>query len=169
MSVDSPLLRPVEHVTVASRHIPETGSRSDLLVIELADAATADTVGDLLVALPAGWGIGYFDEGFPSPSDPGAYFTVWRDADGLLIAWGNHGWSTTAKLIATVDAVSHLWACRAMAPSSVHPPLQLVGPDYAWHRERTGKEGIWPFRKDAALGPEPTPGEHFERRLAELR
>lgn len=164
MDTDGPLFD-VEHVSLGSEgdHPEGFGERALLL----APAATEDTIAQLLAALPPGRGLGYFDIRFPSPSDPGAFFYVWRTERDLRIAWGNHGWSTYAKRVDPADAAAHLWACMRQLPSPGTPRLSLTPPEFSWkHPPATLRSRL----RRASDGPEPeaTPGEDFEARLREI-
>ena len=133
--------------------------------IRLGPGANRATIESILQQLPDGLGIGYFDAGFPSPSDPGCFFAIWREQGELLIAWGSHGWSTYAHRVELDDAVTHAWACMQGPTDRDEPRLRLMGPAFEWVGPDRGC--IWPFARRPRT-PLPKPSETFEKRLAEL-
>jgi hypothetical protein len=46
----------------------------------------------LLQWLPELWELNFYDQFFPSPTDPGAYVSVQRSGDAFWYMMGNHAW-----------------------------------------------------------------------------
>ncbi len=55
--------------------------------------ATRDNFVSLLQWLPPNYKLQFYDQYYPSMSDPGAYVTVFRKDNLFIYKLGNHGWS----------------------------------------------------------------------------
>lgn len=53
---------------------------------------------ELLEWLPRDCEISFYDQFFPSPTDPGAYVSVQRENDRFAYLMGNHAWSDKWRL-----------------------------------------------------------------------
>jgi hypothetical protein len=67
---------------------------ADGLHIEVAPGAVLEDFVALLHWLPRGYGLHFYDQYYPTISDPGAYVEVQRNAEFLLYMVANHGWSS---------------------------------------------------------------------------
>lgn len=72
----------------------------------------AKTIYRLIDELPLHKSLNFYDEKFPSPSDPGAYFRVERSENCYFITCGNHGWSMPWLQVDTDTLCRYLWGCR---------------------------------------------------------
>lgn len=70
------------------------------------------TVEKLVIELPPRKQLGFYDGDYPSPSDPGAYFSVAHGKKGLIMFCGNHGWSSNWQDFEVATIVRYLWNCR---------------------------------------------------------
>jgi len=67
-------------------------TKPDVISVRLSSPSRASFLA-LLRWLPEGWDLEFYDQYYPSMSDPGAYVSVQRSGD-LYVYWlGNHGWS----------------------------------------------------------------------------
>jgi hypothetical protein len=85
------------------RLVRESCGISDYIVGDL----TADAASRILQALPANRELTFHDPEYPSPSDPGAYISVRKEAEGFRCGIGNHGWSHRLP----VESAEWLAAC----------------------------------------------------------
>jgi hypothetical protein len=95
----------------------------NLVHLVLAATVSRATIDALMVRLPEGQSLSFFDPVFPSPSDPGAYFRIERSSGTLFIRAANHGWSTGWRVIDPARAADHLRGCRH---SSMQPEQALT-------------------------------------------
>lgn len=65
------------------------------LYIEVAPAAELEDFVALLHWLPRGYSLHFYDQYYPTISDPGAYVEVQRNEEFLLYTFANHGWSSS--------------------------------------------------------------------------
>ena len=70
------------------------------------------TVEILVSNLPDGHQLEFFDADYPSPSDPGAYFSLARWQGEHALFCGNHGWSSSWQRFPTAMVTRFLWCCR---------------------------------------------------------
>lgn len=59
----------------------------------LSDGASWDSFLALLLWLPEGFELFFYDQYYPSMSDPGAYVSIQRREGIFIYMLGNHGWS----------------------------------------------------------------------------
>jgi hypothetical protein len=64
------------------------------LDFDVAPQACADDFLALLVWLPRGFELGFYDQYYPSMSDPGAYVSIQRKEIVFAYKLANHGWSS---------------------------------------------------------------------------
>ena len=105
----------------------------------LPETVDAVLAADLVERLPDGLAYGYWDMAHPSPSDPGAHTYLWRDAQGLALGLGNHGWSTKASRLGADEAALHLQIALAGARAQGEPRLVLCVADFPWLLGRGGR------------------------------
>jgi hypothetical protein len=70
------------------------------------------TIETIVLELPKDKRLGFYDEDYPSPSDPGTYFSVAHGKNGYIMSCGNHGWSSAWQNFEAVLIVQYLWGCR---------------------------------------------------------
>lgn len=68
--------------------------REDEMAFSVDPGAGAPQFMRLLFWLPGGHELEFFDQFFPSPTDPGGYVDIQRKGDWFLYRVGNHGWTT---------------------------------------------------------------------------
>ena len=76
--------------------IPNLTARQadNTLVVEVEPGAVLADFVALLKWLPRGYGVHFYDQYYPTISDPGAYVEVQRNEEFLLYMFANHGWSS---------------------------------------------------------------------------
>jgi hypothetical protein len=75
------------------------------------EKADEQTMRRLVGEIPAEMEVSFFDEGYPSPSDPGAYVTFRRYNAEYIMRRGNHGWSTDWQPVTAEHLVGYLSTC----------------------------------------------------------
>lgn len=73
-------------------HLTVSGSADGYRFVFSKEVSRKDFI-TLLNWLPYGFDINFYDQYYPSMSDPGAYVTVQRRDDIFIYMLGNHGWS----------------------------------------------------------------------------
>lgn len=74
-------------------HLPVSNSADAYKFVCSEEVSRADFL-TLLNWLPYGFELHFYDQYYPSMSDPGAYVTVQRREDIFIHMLGNHGWSS---------------------------------------------------------------------------
>lgn len=72
-----------------------------------------ETVEQIVLGLPRGQQLSFYNALYPSPSDPGAYFSLARGVGGFILFCGNHGWSSDWRGFETGVVIRYLWGCRS--------------------------------------------------------
>jgi hypothetical protein len=73
--------------------------------------ANEQTMMRLVGEIPPETEVSFYDEAYPSPSEPGAYVTFRRFNDQYIMQRGNHGWSTNWEPVTVESLVSYLSTC----------------------------------------------------------
>ena len=103
--------------------------------------ANEQTIMRLVGELPPDTEFMFYDEEYPSPSDPGAFVTIRRDNDQYRMDRSNHGWQKKPEGISSEKLVGYLLKCRKynMGPDSMRtmrwytvPPLPPKKPKKWW-------------------------------------
>jgi hypothetical protein len=83
------------------------------ITLAFTEATTLETVGELLAELPENWCLEFYNRGFHSPSDPGAYVTMIRTGDRFWYQTANYGWTGpwVKRTLATAAAMVHRCRC----------------------------------------------------------
>ncbi|CAG7857804.1 hypothetical protein MCAMS1_02767 [biofilm metagenome] len=79
----------------------------------------------ILHLLPRGHELTFFDQYFPSASDPGAFVSVQRKADKFMYHIGNHGWSTEWQL-QSANLIAAWMALNANAKNNCSESMSTV-------------------------------------------
>jgi hypothetical protein len=74
------------------QHLVASQSKDSLDFAVAAEASSCDFIA-LLAWLPRGFELGFYDQYYPSMSDPGAYVDIQRNESAYIYTLGNHGWS----------------------------------------------------------------------------
>ena len=103
--------------------------------------ANEKTITRLVSEIPPETAFMFYDEEYPSPSDPGAFVTIKKDNDQYTMRRSNHGWSKNWASISLEDLVGYLSKCTKynMGSDSMHkmrlypvPPAPPVPPKKWW-------------------------------------
>lgn len=70
------------------------GETSNSIEIEVDGSPSIDNFIQFIRWLPMGFSLTFYDQYYPSQSDPGAYIEILRCRDYCLYKAGNHGWSS---------------------------------------------------------------------------
>jgi hypothetical protein len=73
--------------------------------------ANEQTMMQLVGEVPPEVEVSFYDEAYPSPSEPGAYVTFRRYNDRYIMYRGNHGWSTNWEPVTVESLVDYLSKC----------------------------------------------------------
>jgi len=76
------------------QHLEPSSLSKGSIDFTVAPDACADDFIALLAWLPRGFELGFYDQYYPSMSDPGAYVGVQRKDSAYIYKLGNHGWSS---------------------------------------------------------------------------
>lgn len=124
---------PLDIPGLTGKGIPEgTSIGNKVLDFVFNNDANEQTIIRLVSELPLDTMLMFYDQDYPSPSDPGAFVTVRRDNDKYRMERSNHGWQKKAELISSEKLVVYLSKCTKynMGPDSMRmmrwftvPPL----------------------------------------------
>ncbi|THJ25562.1 MAG: hypothetical protein CAF45_000575 [Nitrospira sp. CG24E] len=96
--------------------------------LDVAPDTPASSFLHLLWWLPRRCELSFYDQFFPSPSDPGAYVDVQRKKDWFQYRMSNHGWSQTWNT-QSPELIAAWLVLNLKAKSTVNEPLRRMRVD----------------------------------------
>jgi len=93
-------------------NIPGIQKKRNYFVV-LTNEVEIETVRRLILEIPAGCEVMFYDRNYPSPSDPGAFVTFRKKNSTYFFQRANHGWQTNWKSVKVDDLINYLWGCRS--------------------------------------------------------